>query len=56
MAVTIPEKFKDLLSRDKKAFAHLGLAKKDGGVQLTPDGGRERHRIEWLGDHASGSQ
>ncbi len=36
MAATIPEKFKDLLSRDKKAFAHLALVKTDGIAQLTP--------------------
>ena len=36
MAVSIPEKFNDLLSRDKKAFAHLALVKKDGVAQVTP--------------------
>ncbi len=36
MAATIPENFKDLLSRDKKAFAHLAIVKTDGIAQLTP--------------------
>jgi len=36
MAITVPEKFNDLLSRDKKAFAHLALVKKDGVAQVTP--------------------
>jgi hypothetical protein len=36
MAVVIPEKFADLLSRDKKAFAVLALVKKDGTPQVTP--------------------
>ncbi len=35
MAVTIPEKLKDLLSRDKKAFAQLATVNKDGAPQLT---------------------
>lgn len=32
----IPEKFADLLSKEKKAFAFLALAKKDGTPQVTP--------------------
>jgi PPOX class probable F420-dependent enzyme len=36
MAVTIPEKFTDLLSREKKAFAFLATVKKDGAPQVTP--------------------
>ncbi len=32
----IPEKFNDLLSRSKKAFAYLALVKKDGMPQVTP--------------------
>ena len=36
MTVNIPEKFSDLLSREKKAFASLATVKKDGSPQLTP--------------------
>lgn len=32
----IPDKFKDLVSRDKKAFMYLGLVKKDGTPHVTP--------------------
>ncbi len=31
-----PEKFADLLTREKKAFAFLALAKQDGTPQVTP--------------------
>ncbi len=34
MAVTIPEKFKDLLT--KQAFAHLATLMPDGSPQVTP--------------------
>ena len=34
MATTIPEKFRDLLT--KKAFAHLGTLMSDGSPQVTP--------------------
>ncbi len=33
---TIPDKFMDLLSRDKKAFAHLATLMPDGTPQVTP--------------------
>ncbi len=33
---TIPEKFADLFSKEKKAFAHLALVTKDGAPQVTP--------------------
>jgi len=33
---SIPEKFADLFSREKKAFAFLALVKKDGTPQVTP--------------------
>jgi len=36
MSVTIPENVKDLLARDKKAFAFLALVKSDGSPQVTP--------------------
>jgi len=36
MAVVIPERLKDLLARDKKAFACLALVKSDGTPQVTP--------------------
>jgi hypothetical protein len=45
MAVAIPEKFADLLSRDKKAFAALALIKKDGTPQVTPAW------FDWDGTH-----
>ncbi len=34
--VTIPEKFTDLFSPEKKAFAFLALTMKDGTPQVTP--------------------
>ena len=34
--ITIPDKFADLFSRDKRAFAFLALVKKDGTPQVTP--------------------
>jgi len=36
MAVVIPDRMKDLLAREKKAFACLALVKKDGTPQVTP--------------------
>jgi PPOX class probable F420-dependent enzyme len=44
---TIPDKFKDLLGNDKKAFAHLATLMPDGSPQVTPvwfdfDGGKLR--------------
>lgn len=36
MAVAIPEKMRDLLTREKRAFAFLALVKKDGTPQVTP--------------------
>lgn len=36
MSVKIPERLLDLLSREKKAIAHLALVKKDGTPQVTP--------------------
>jgi PPOX class probable F420-dependent enzyme len=33
---TVPEKFADLLSKEKKAFAHLALVTKDGTPHVTP--------------------
>jgi len=36
MSDVIPEKALDLLTREKKAFAFLGLVKKDGTPQVTP--------------------
>ncbi len=32
----IPEKFTDLLTDDKKAFANLATVMKDGSAQVTP--------------------
>ena len=36
ISVIIPERFKDLLSWEKKAFAQIGLVKKDGTPHVTP--------------------
>jgi len=36
MTVKIPDRFTDLLAREKKAFACLALVKKDGTPQVTP--------------------
>lgn len=36
MTTTIPEKYLDLLSWEKKAFAHLALALRDGKPHVTP--------------------
>ena len=36
MASAIPEKYQDLLSWDKKAFANLALSLKDGTPHVTP--------------------
>lgn len=36
MSVVIPERLKDLLTREKKAFACLALVKSDGTPQVTP--------------------
>jgi len=36
MANAIPEKYRDLLSWDKKAFANLALSLKDGTPHVTP--------------------
>ncbi len=36
MTVQIPDRFTDLLSRQKRAFAVLALVKKDGSPQVTP--------------------
>ncbi len=36
MANSIPEKYRDLLSWDKKAFANLALSLKDGTPHVTP--------------------
>lgn len=36
MPVVIPERLKDLLNREKKAFACLALVKHDGTPQVTP--------------------
>jgi hypothetical protein len=36
MSFQIPEKFSDLLTREKRAFAHLALVKSDGTPQVTP--------------------
>jgi len=35
MAVTVPDKYRDLLET-KKAFAHLATVMKEGGPQVTP--------------------
>ena len=45
MSVTIPEKLKDLLSPEKKAFAHVALVKKDGVPQVTTTW------FDWDGTH-----
>lgn len=36
MPTTIPEPYADLMRRDKKAFAFLATARKDGRPQVTP--------------------
>lgn len=36
MSAKIPERFSDLLTRQKRAFAVLALVKKDGAPQVTP--------------------
>ena len=36
MSAVIPESHRDLLSREKKAFAHLALVMSDGAPQVTP--------------------
>jgi PPOX class probable F420-dependent enzyme len=36
MAVDIPERLADLITREKKAFAYLALVKSDGSPQVTP--------------------
>ena len=36
MSFQIPEKFSDLLTREKRAFAYLALVKSDGTPQVTP--------------------
>jgi PPOX class probable F420-dependent enzyme len=36
MSAVIPESHRDLLSREKKAFAHLALVTSDGAPQVTP--------------------
>jgi PPOX class probable F420-dependent enzyme len=36
MAASIPDSHRDLLSREKKAFAHLALVTKDGTPHVTP--------------------
>ncbi len=36
MASVIPESHRDLLAREKKAFAHLALVTRDGAPQVTP--------------------
>ena len=36
MSAVIPESHRDLLSREKKAFAHLALVLSDGAPQVTP--------------------
>ncbi len=41
----IPESFMDLMARSKKAFAYLGLVKKDGTPQVTPVW------FDWDGEH-----
>ena len=35
MAIVIPASYADLLTREKKAFAHLATVKKDGTPQVT---------------------
>jgi PPOX class probable F420-dependent enzyme len=34
--VSVPDKYADLVSREKKAFAYLALVMKDGTPQVTP--------------------
>ena len=36
MSTAIPEKYQDLLSWDKRAFANLALSLKDGTPHVTP--------------------
>ncbi len=36
MTTNIPDRFNDLVSREKKAFAMLALVKRDGTPQVTP--------------------
>ena len=36
MPINIPEKLKDLLAKETKAFAHMALVKKDGAPHVTP--------------------
>src|SRR5438128_12624072 len=36
MAATIPVSHRDLLAREKRAFAHLALVTRDGGPHVTP--------------------
>lgn len=36
MTFEIPAQFSDLLTREKRAFAHLALVKSDGSPQVTP--------------------
>jgi hypothetical protein len=36
MSFAFPEKFSDLLTREKRAFAHLALVMRDGTPQVTP--------------------
>ncbi|MCL4506387.1 MAG: TIGR03618 family F420-dependent PPOX class oxidoreductase [Chloroflexi bacterium] len=36
MTVSIPERYTDLLGREKKAFAYLALVRSDGSPQVTP--------------------
>ena len=36
MAVMIPDRLRDLLSREKRAFAHLALVRRNGTPHLTP--------------------
>jgi PPOX class probable F420-dependent enzyme len=36
MSTVIPDSHRDLLSREKKAFAHLALVTSDGQPQVTP--------------------
>ncbi|MBI3762456.1 MAG: PPOX class F420-dependent oxidoreductase [Chloroflexi bacterium] len=45
MSVIIPHEFADLLTREKKAYAHLALVLKDGTPHVTPIW------FEWDGTH-----
>ena len=36
MTIQIPQRLADLVTRDKKAIAHLALVKRDGTPQVTP--------------------